>query len=124
MSTLRIENGKIKLIPKCFFLLYSCEYYNSIYLDFGNLQVFEKHDLDPFVNLKSLKIIAKNLMYLHGRCFGRLVQLEIIDLEANQLTVIPIELLSELTLLRNARLIIPRAYVFLSQFFRLFTLGY
>ena len=118
MSKLRVKNGDLQSIPEYFFFLYLCEHYHSLHLDFGNLQVIGKHDLDQFVNLKCLTIIANQLTVLHGKCFRRLVQLETIDLKANQLTVIPMELFWELCLLRNVKLIAPSADGLVSELFK------
>lgn len=67
---------------------------------FSNSTALDSNVSYYFPNLKLIRITNSNLMYLHENNFARLQNLEVLDLSANKITEVPIEIFK-----KNERLI-------------------
>ena len=104
---LKIENRKIIQIPIMFFDLYWCENIEILYLNLNNLQILHSTDLQKFLNVKNLTLIAVNLEVIEDGSFDKLLKIEVLHLETTSLLVIDNKVFSNQLSLENLTLIVP-----------------
>ena len=106
---LQINDKTIEKIPKYFFTLNICERFNRLTLNLDNLKWLGAADLNEFINLETLEIVANNLLEIDENSLNELQKLKNFHLEANNLPWIPNKLFFGLKFLETLQLVVPRA---------------
>ena len=104
--SLKIDNRTIERIPEFFFDFYDCQRYVQLTLNLANLKRLGAADLNEFINLETLKIVANELLEIDENSLKQLQKLKNFYLEANNLPLIPKKLFFNLLFLDTLNLVL------------------
>ena len=115
--SLKIDNRTIEQIPEFFFDFYDCKRYVQLTLNLDNLKRLRAADLNEFINLETLEIVANELLEIDENSLNELKKLKNFHLEANNLPLIPESIFFNLKFLHTLKLVLNRVNWFPSKLF-------